>query len=245
MRHTRAAFEEQLGFRFSDRSRLLEALTHVSYPPTNPRHEVRDNALLGFLGQGILDFVVREHLYRGASAQSRLEDLEALRVARISRERRIAIGHALELREALIVSPRFRKGASAKDWDVAIESGVLAIIGALFLDQGMGACRLFIDTYFHTDASRATERLRDPRAELHTVARDRWGEAPHYRVVSAASPVSVEVWVRAIRLGAGSGANTDAAEQHAAATALRSLLGREAPAVAVLKRRTGTEGSHA
>lgn len=245
MQHEFAAFEDRLGFQFRNHARLLEALTHVSYPPTNARHEVRDNMILAFFGQGILDFVVREHLYRNATPQSRHEDLEALRSARMSRERRVAIGNVLGLCEALIVSPRFKKGASAKEWDAAFADATLAIIGALFLDQGMGACRLFVDTYFHTDASRATEKLHDPRAELHTIARDRWGEAPHYRVIATASNVTVEVWVRAIRLGIGNGASKDDAERNAAEAALRSLLGRESSAAAVLKRRTGTEGSHA
>ena len=49
--------EEQLGYKFKDRQRLIEALTHKSYKkPYN-------NERLEFLGDAVLDLVVGEYLY--------------------------------------------------------------------------------------------------------------------------------------------------------------------------------------
>lgn len=60
-------FEEHIGYRFNDRSYLLQALTHASYTP----NKVTDcYQRLEFLGDAILDYLITRHLYEDSRMHS-------------------------------------------------------------------------------------------------------------------------------------------------------------------------------
>uniref|UniRef100_A0A1Q3G192 ribonuclease III n=1 Tax=Culex tarsalis TaxID=7177 RepID=A0A1Q3G192_CULTA len=54
------AFEESLGYRFQDRSYLLQAMTHASYCPNRLTDCYQR---LEFLGDAVLDYLITRHLY--------------------------------------------------------------------------------------------------------------------------------------------------------------------------------------
>lgn len=53
-------FEESLGYRFRDRSYLLQAMTHASYTPNRLTDCYQR---LEFLGDAVLDYLITRHLY--------------------------------------------------------------------------------------------------------------------------------------------------------------------------------------
>lgn len=55
-----SAFEDSLGYRFQDRSYLLQAMTHASYCPNRLTDCYQR---LEFLGDAVLDYLITRHLY--------------------------------------------------------------------------------------------------------------------------------------------------------------------------------------
>lgn len=55
-----SSFEEKLGYHFSDRSYLLQAMTHASYSPNRLTDCYQR---LEFLGDAVLDYLITRHLY--------------------------------------------------------------------------------------------------------------------------------------------------------------------------------------
>src|SRR5574344_1962421 len=55
--------EEKLQYTFTNKSLLIEAITHSTYAYEHRSEGIESNQRLEFLGDGILDFVVGEALY--------------------------------------------------------------------------------------------------------------------------------------------------------------------------------------
>ena len=58
------ALEEKLGYRFTDRALLENALTHSSYANENRARGAQSNERLEFLGDSVLGMVTADYLYR-------------------------------------------------------------------------------------------------------------------------------------------------------------------------------------
>ena len=56
--------EEKIGYSFADKMLLRNCFTHASYAY---EHGEKDNELLEFFGDSIIEFVVTEYLYKNAS----------------------------------------------------------------------------------------------------------------------------------------------------------------------------------
>jgi ribonuclease-3 len=102
-----------------------------------------------------------------------------------------------------------------------------AILGALYLDQGLTAVRAYIEPLFEPLAHEivADELDRDPKSQLQVLAQSYYGATPYYRTVRAEGPdhakhFTVEVYVRDRVIGRGAGRS----KQVAAMTAARSAL---------------------
>ncbi|GLG98532.1 Endoribonuclease Dcr-1 [Gryllus bimaculatus] len=61
------AFEKRIGYRFRDRSYLLQALTHASYSPNRLTDCYQR---LEFLGDAVLDYLITRHLYEDSRQHS-------------------------------------------------------------------------------------------------------------------------------------------------------------------------------
>ena len=58
------ALEEKLGYRFTNRAFLENALTHSSYANENKAKGLQSNERLEFLGDSVLGMVVADYLFR-------------------------------------------------------------------------------------------------------------------------------------------------------------------------------------
>ena len=92
--------QRKLGFQFSDRSLLLEALTHKSFTNENPEQAVACNERLEFLGDAVLDLVIGQRtfldypdLQEGEMTRVRAELVREKSLSEIAR--RIDLGSAV------------------------------------------------------------------------------------------------------------------------------------------------------
>jgi ribonuclease-3 len=219
------AFQEVTGLQFRDLSLLLRALTHPSYLNENPDRGLEDNERLEFLGDAVLDFISGEWLYHHFP-EAREGHLTRLRAGLVRTETlaRFAADH--HLGEALLLGHgEEESGGCEREGNLC--AAFEALVGALYLDQGVGAVRRFVEPLFQpvVDEILANEAEKDAKSLLQEWSQATLGLTPVYRMVSATGPdhartFTVAVFIANEECGRGTGRSKQVAEQEAARRAL-------------------------
>jgi len=134
--------EEKLGICFMNKTLLLSALTSKSYAKEardkDPSLRIVDNERLEFLGDSVIEVVVREYLYKNiAGSESVLSDKadEIVNNTHIS-----IVANDLGIRQYL----RMGSGEENNVDENMLSGGLEALTGAIYLDQGLGKAKEFI-----------------------------------------------------------------------------------------------------
>lgn len=220
------ALEERLGVEFKNRALLVEALTHRSYLNEHRDHPTGHNERLEFLGDAVLGLVVAEHLF-AKYPEAPEGEMTTLRAALVCADALTKVGQSLDIAPALLFSRGERDSTDRRARTYQIACAVEAIIGALHRDQGIGACRLFIDMHILTRASDLQAAMDDPKSMLQTIAQSRFGVTPSYtgeeeRGPDHAKHFRVAVYFGSLRVASGEGASKREAQMAAARAALQA-----------------------
>jgi ribonuclease-3 len=220
--------ESTLGFVFEDKSLLQRALTHRSFLNENPDLPWLDNERLEFLGDSILGFVTAEHLYH-RFPEMKEGDLTSLRAALVRGETLAEFAAALNIGPYLQIS-RGEEAGRGRARPALLAATFEAIIGALYLDQGLDAARSLIVRLIDAKTEEILqERLdRNPKSLLQELSQGRLKVTPVYRLVETHGPdhareFTVQVLLDERVYGIGRGRNKQAAEQEAARAAITQL----------------------
>lgn len=220
--------EDMLGFVFQDKSLLQRALTHRSYLNENPDLPWLDNERLEFLGDAILGFVTAEHLYH-RFPEMKEGDLTSLRAALVRGETLAEFATQLNLGPYLYIS-RGEEAGRGRARPALLAATFEAILGAMFLDQGLEPARnLIVRLVDAKTQSILQERLdRNAKSLLQEQSQGRLKVTPVYRLVQTLGPdhareFTVEVILGSEVYGTGRGRNKQAAEQEAARAAIAQL----------------------
>jgi len=206
---------KKLDYSFNDISLLDEALTHRSYAAKN-------NERLEFLGDGILNFVIADELFKRYSDVQE-GDLSRLRANLVNKESLAEIANELHLGEVIqlgsgeLKSGGFRRPSILAD---AVES----ILGAVYCDSGFEDCRRLIVRLYADKLSSPTDlqSLKDPKTRLQELLQSRKYPLPEYKVTSIGGRAHAQVFhvlCRIEKLGIeveGEGRSRRKAEQVAA-----------------------------
>ncbi|MFN8380210.1 MAG: ribonuclease III [Anaerolineae bacterium] len=213
---------------FQDIGLLTEALTHSSYANEAGLTEAPNNERLEFLGDAVLGLVSGElayHLLPGATEG----EMTRLRVALVRREALADLARQVRLGEALRMSVGEIK-TGGRNRDKMLADGFEALVGAIYLEMGLDAVRRFVGPMFDEMAEQTLleQNQVDARSRFHYRIEAEHGAVPAYRVVSESGPEHnreyvVEVLVKGVVWGTGSGRSKQAASQAAAAEALTRL----------------------
>ena len=217
--------EAALGVSFHRRDLLERALVHRSYLNERTDYTLGSNERLEFLGDAVLGFVVAEHLYHAfpEMPEGELTALRAQLVQQSSLDRvaeRLGIGEHLALgRGAETTGGRSRSRLRASAFE--------AIVGALFLDQGLEAARglAIRELRPELDLALARQSTKDDKSLLQEVTQAENGQAPTYHTVAEEGPQHARRFVVEVRLGErvlaeGAGWSKQEAEMAAAHAAL-------------------------
>ena len=219
------SIEEQLGYTFTDGSLLSLALTHRSISADDTTR--KDNERLEFLGDAVLQLAITSYIY-DTFPDLHEGNLAKIRAGLVSKPILADVARSIGLAEHIeLTSAEVRTGGREKDSIMA--DALEAVIGAVFVDSGLGAAT---DLVLRLWGGRIDERaqrpgLKDYKTRLQEVlAKD--GRLPEY-LSDGSGPDHERTFVATVSvdgvvLGTGSGRSKKEAEQGAAEQALATLI---------------------
>ncbi len=214
--------EKKLGYSFSNRELLSEALNHSSYANEHRGAGISSNERLEFLGDSVLGFVTAEFLFKN---YPRLPegDLTRMRAALVCEQSLYEVAKMLELGQYLKLGKGEEAGGGRERQSILADA-VEAVFAAVYLDGGMEQIRGLIHRVLLSRAPAAEER-KDYKTTLQEIVQRKIGQQLTYHMVEESGPDHNKTFVFEVRLngepiGRGDGHSKKEAEQAAARDAL-------------------------
>ena len=211
-----------------DPSLLERALTHRSYLNEHLEIALEDNERLEFLGDAVLDFVTGAWLYN-RFPELREGRLTSLRAALVKTDTLAEFAQRVGIAEHLRLG-RGESESSGRGRTSMLADAFEAVLGALYLDQGLDAVQAYLEQLLPEETARilTEERDRDAKSILQEWSQAERGITPRYRTVAEEGPdhdkrFTVEVRIGDEVAGRGSGSSKQAGAQAAASDALSRL----------------------
>lgn len=200
------------------------AFTHSSFN-SDAKTTHHDYERLEFIGDSVLGFVVASLIYKyhpemkeGEMTRTRSSLVQSNSLAKYA----INLGYNEYIRAGHSLSPE----EASKNHNI-LEDVFEAVIGALYLDQGIEFCIKFITKIFKDDVINfKIDDFKDYKSLLQEAMQAEYRESVTYRVIREMGPphdktFEVEVLFNNCILGKGSGKSKKEAEQNAASDALK------------------------
>ena len=220
------ALEEKLGYRFTNRALLENALTHSSYANENKAKGAQSNERLEFLGDSVLGMVTADYLYR-THPDLPEGDLTRTRAALVCEGSLVQVAKSLDLGSYLKLGKGEAHGGGRARPSIQADA-VEAMLAAVYLDGGIGQARKLIHDLVLTDEKEKTAAGRDFKTAPQELAQRESGQVLAYRLTGESGPdhaktFCMEVQLNGKTIGAGQGRSKKEAEQAAAKAAVASL----------------------
>ncbi|MDS4021748.1 MAG: ribonuclease III [Candidatus Competibacter sp.] len=167
---------DALGYTFRQPGLLEEALTHRSA-------SARNNERLEFLGDALLNLIVAEYLFQHYPKASEGE-LSRLRASLVRGETLADLARGLKLGDWLRLGPGELKSGGFRRESILSDT-LEAIIGAVYLDNGLDACRNLVLSLYRDGLTRlaSASELKDPKTRLQEYLQARQKPLPVYNVL--------------------------------------------------------------
>lgn len=181
--------EKAAGYKFSDRSLLLEAITHRSYANESRKNSViKDNDRLEFLGDAILDMVVAEKMYH------EFPDLNSGEMTKFRAD--LVNEHALAdmakkdgLGEALLLGVGEERSGGATKASL-LSDAYESLIAAVFIDGGIEPVKKLFMRHLKMEIKHISRHIgeRDSKSVLQEWCAKRHWKLPKYKVIDCSGP---------------------------------------------------------
>jgi len=225
--------EARLGINFQDKTLLHSALTHPSYANEHPEDPTEDNERLEFLGDSVLGMIIARSLYRRFPdvTEGRLTEWRSHLVCGPTLSK---IATQIKLGESLRLG-RGEEGTGGRIREGNLERAYEALIGALYLDQGLEGADMLIEKTLIPEFELLVqgETLLNSKGKLQELVMEKINIRPEYVLSKKSGPDKnnrheyvVEVFVSGELLGSGIGSTKQQAEKHAASRGLEILRSR-------------------
>ena len=221
-------FEKFTGISFRDKTLLQRALTHRSYVNESRVFLQADNERLEFLGDAVIDFVIGEHLYH-RFPEMREGNLTNLRAALVREETLAEFAREIDLGNFIQLG-RGEAESGGRERPATLCAVFEAVVGALFLDQGVRAVKLLMFPLVEPVLPDLVEAAaaKDAKSRLQEWSQSEFRETPRYHTIAASGPdhdktFTVQVYIGDSVWGIGEGHSKQLASQVAAAMALEHI----------------------
>lgn len=217
---------DERGIAYNNKTLIREALTHTSYMNEHKDNR-RDNERLEFMGDAVLQlwsssriFNIRPIINEG--------QMTTLRSQLVCEEALAEYNRQLQLGQFLLLGVGEEKNGG-RDRDSLLADMFEALLGALYLDQGMYAIDIILNEVLVPAISQPkSEKVMDYKTRLQEYVQSDTRQTVHYQVVSMVGPSNhpefvINVLLEDIVLGTGSGNSKKKAEQMAAKDAIEKM----------------------
>lgn len=222
-----STLEEKLEVNFNNPDLLLQALVHRSYLNEQNQFKV-SNERLEFLGDSVLAVTTSKFLYE-KFPQAPEGQLTNNRSKLVQTKTLFEIANKIGLGKYLFMS-KGEELTGGRTNSSLLANSFEAVLGALYLDQGIEACTRFVQTHLLHDFEKilADSQVKDYKSLLQERIQQDKKTAPLYQLVKSEGPdhakiFHIDVYANTENLGSGVGKSKLEAEQNAAKNALDKL----------------------
>jgi len=220
-----SSLNERLGLTFSNFSLLTRALTHRSYANEH-QDGSEDNERLEYLGDAVVDFIVAEWAYRHFPELPE-GDLTKIRAHLVKNENLARFAQQIDLGNALRLG-RGEKITGGSSRESVLGSAFEALLGAIYLDSNFENAKNFVLPFINPFMDMVLEAISDPKSQLQELIQSEKKGPILYRVIHTSGPdhaktYDVEVEIKGVVMGRGSGSSKASAEREAARDALKKI----------------------
>lgn len=218
-------FEGVIGYSFTNKKTLMQALTHSSYSNERRFDKLKNNERLEFLGDAVLELVSSEFIFMDHKEMQEGE-LTRLRASMVCEPTLALCAREIQLGNYLLLG----KGEAAtggRERDSILSDAMEAVIGAIFLDGGFTNAKEFIHKFILNDIEHK-KLFFDSKTILQEIIQSESKEPLVYDLVSEEGPDHNKKFTVVAKLGEeelanGEGRTKKAAEQNAAYKAILRL----------------------
>jgi len=221
--------QKNLGVTFKNEDLLRQALVHRSYLNEHPDFRIGHNERLEFLGDAVLEIIVTEFLYLNFTSTPE-GDLTNWRASLVNARLLYEVADQLDVEDSLYLSRGEARDKNKKSRQFILANAMEAIIGAIYLDQGMAVAKKFV---LKNIVSRLDDILRDqsyldPKSLFQEKSQEKKGLTPHYKILDEKGPdhaklFTVGLYIGEEKIADGDGSSKQEAQVDAAAKGLKKM----------------------
>ena len=210
--------EERIGYRFSDKHLMTQAMTHSSYANEHRLNKTECNERLEFLGDSVLEVVSSDCLYH--KYQQKPEgDLTKIRASIVCEPTLAYCAEVIKLGEYLLLG-RGEEATGGRGRASIVSDAMEALIGAIYLDGGFANAKEFILRFIMNDLEHK-QLFFDSKTILQEIVQSQTEEALTYELLKEEGPDHNKIFETQVKIGdtiigQGTGRTKKAAEQVAA-----------------------------
>lgn len=219
--------QQTIGVKFKDVTLLKQAFMHRSYL-NEARYIKTSNERLEFLGDAVLSFLTSDFLYKEYPDYPE-GTLTNIRSSLVKTKSLSEISLQLGLGQLLFLSRGEEESGGRKNSSLLADV-FEALLGAIYLDNGIEAARTFLTTYLFPQTKEIIQNRTyiDYKSLLQEIIQQESRVSPTYQVTKSDGPDHNKTfWMNVVAgeviLGSGQGKSKQEAEQQAAANALEKL----------------------
>ena len=211
--------EKKIGINFKDKKLLIKSITHKSFN-SNDNYEK-----LEFLGDRVLGLIISKTLLE-TFPDDKEGSLDKKLASLVNRNKCCEISKKLNL-ENFIVTGNARSKKN-KIEDKIISDACEALIGAIYLDQGLSSAEKFILKFWKSSLNLSIKNQVDAKTKLQEYSLKKYKTLPKYKLLSSTGPrhkpvFKIGVSIDGSKIFSASGYSKKDAEQKAAALFLKKI----------------------
>lgn len=218
-----------IGVEFDNLEILNQSLTHTSYTyELDGNNGLLHNERLEFFGDAVLGFIISEYIYK-KYPHSTEGDLAKIRSKVVSRPILTKRAKHLELGKYLLLG-KGEEMSDGRSRHSILADTLEALIGAIYLDLGLGKSRLFILGQFEEEIEKITSNVhvQDYKTDFQEFTQKKFRILPVYKVINRKGPdhnriFEIAVMIKGKIWGIGKGGSKKEAQQQAAFHALQKV----------------------
>ena len=173
------SLEKKISINFKNKKLLIQCLTHKSYNSND------NNEKLEFLGDRVLGLIISKKLLE-IFPTDKVGVLDKKFASLVNRKKCFEISKMFNLENYLITGNI--KSSKNKIEEKIVSDACEALIGAIYLDQGLNLADKFISKFWKTSLSKDMQNQIDSKTKLQEYSLKKFKCLPKYKLLSSSGP---------------------------------------------------------